>query len=341
MRAILVQQPGGPEVLSVGEAPEPLPGAGDLLVQVHAAGLNRADLLQRMGRYPPPPGESDLLGLEVAGEVISAGSGCEGRGPGGRTYRPGDRVMALLAGGGYAERARVPAAQALPIPPGLTFTEAAAIPEVFLTAYLNLVHIGRLAPGEVVVVHAAASGVGTAGLQLCRGVASVVLATASAGKLESLRQFGATHLLARDQVAGGKALAEAVRAAAGRGADLVFDLVGGSYLEANTAALGLHGRLCCIATAGGAKATLDLGALLGKRLSVYGSTLRTRSAEQKARLCERFAAEVLPRFEPGAALGLSPVLAKVFAFEEVRAAHALLEANEVVGKVVLDLGEAA
>jgi putative PIG3 family NAD(P)H quinone oxidoreductase len=335
MRAILVREPGGPEVLSVGEAPEPVPAEGDLLVQVRAAGLNRADLLQRQGRYPPPPGESDLLGLEVAGEVLSAGPGCAGRGPGGRTWQVGDRVMALLAGGGYAERARVPAAQALPIPDGLSFTEAAAIPEAFLTAYLNLVHIGRLAPGEVVVVHAAASGVGTAGLQLCRGVASVVLATASAGKLGSLLQHGATHLLARERVAEGKALAEAVRAAAGRGADLIFDLVGGSYLEANVAALGLHGRLCCIATAGGAKATLDLGALLGKRLSVYGSTLRTRSAEQKARLCEKFAAEALPRFTATGAARLYPVVAQVLPLEQAAAAHALLEANEVVGKVVL------
>jgi putative PIG3 family NAD(P)H quinone oxidoreductase len=338
MRAILVQQPGGPEVLSVGEAPEPVPGEGELLVQVRAAGLNRADLLQRVDRYPPPPGESDLLGLEVAGEVISAGSGCAGRGPGGRTYAAGDRVMALLAGGGYAERARVPAAQALPIPNGLSFTDAAAIPEAFLTAYLNLVHIGRLAPGEVVVVHAAASGVGTAGLQLCRGAASVVLATASAGKLGSLQRHGATHLLAREQVTNGKALAEAVRSAAGRGADLIFDLVGASYLEPNIAALGLHGRLCCISAAGGAKGTLDLGALLGKRLSVFGSTLRTRSAEQKARLCEKFAAEVLPRFAAQGATRLYPVVAKVFPFSQAAAAHTLLEANEVVGKVVLEVG---
>ncbi len=337
MRAILVREPGGPEVLSVGEAPEPLLAAGELLVQVRAAGLNRADLLQRMGRYPPPPGESELLGLEVAGEVLAVGQGCVGRGPGGRSYQVGDRVMALLAGGGYAERARVPAAQALPIPNGLSFTESAAIPEAFLTAYLNLVQIGRLAPGEAVIIHAAASGVGTAGLQLCRGVASVVLATASAGKLASLQRHGATHLLPREQVPSGWALAVAVRAAAGRGADLIFDLVGGSYLEPNVAALGLHGRLCCIATAGGAKGTLDLGALLGKRLSVFGSTLRTRSAEQKARLCEKFAAEVLPRFSPGASAPLQPVVARVFAFEEVRGAHEVLEANEVVGKVVLEL----
>ena len=337
MRAILVREPGGPEVLSVGEAPEPVAGAGELLVQVRAAGLNRADLLQRMGRYPPPPGESELLGLEVAGEVLSVGPGCAGRGPGGRTYQIGDRVMALLAGGGYAERARVPAAQALPVPNSISFTEAAAIPEVFLTAFLNLVQIGRLAPGEVVVIHAAASGVGTAGLQLCRGVASVVLATASKGKLASLQQHGATHLLARERVTEGKALEEAVRAAAGRGADLIFDLVGGSYLEPNLAALGLHGRLCCIATAGGAKGTLDLGALLGKRLSVFGSTLRTRSAEQKARLCEKFSAAVLPRFAPDAGSPLQPVVARVFPFHEVAAAHALLEASEVVGKVVLEV----
>jgi tumor protein p53-inducible protein 3 len=335
MRAIVVEQPGGAQVLQLAEAPEPQPGPADLLVQVRAAGLNRADLLQREGRYPPPPGESALLGLEIAGEVLAAGP--EARGPGGLTFRPGDRVMALLAGGGYAERARVPAAQALPLPEGLTFAQGAAIPEAFLTAYLNLFHIGRLAAGEVVIVHAAASGVGTAALQLCRGVASVVLATASAPKLQGLFAQGATHVLARGEVASGRRLAEAVEAAAGRGADLVFDLVGASYLEANTAALGLHGRLCCIATAGGAKGTLDLGQLLYKRLSVFGSTLRTRTAGQKAKLCAQFAAEVLPRFQPGAKSPLQAVVAQALPFEEVAAAHRLLESNEVTGKVVLTL----
>ena len=329
MRAIVIDQPGGPEAMRVSEAPEPELREGDLLVRVRAAGVNRADRRQRQGRYPPPPGEPDTLGLEVAGEVVEA-RGAEGKGPLGKTYALGDRVMALLAGGGYAELVRVPAAQALPIPAGLSFERAAAVPEAFLTAYLNLFLLGALAEGEVVVVHAAGSGVGTAALQLCKGRASVVLATASPGKLARCLELGATHVLAREHVP--EELPGAVQAAAGRGADLVLDCVGASYLEANVAALGLHGRLCCISTQGGAKGTLDLGALLGKRLTVLGSTLRTRSAAQKARLCAAFAREALPRFGTGE---LHAVLARAFPLEEAAAAHVLLAANEVVGKLVL------
>src|SRR5438445_1670546 len=183
MRAIVIKSPGGPEVLELGEIPDPRPGPGDLLVRVRAAGVNRADLLQRMGRYPPPPGESEILGMEIAGEVVR-GSGA---------FAPGDRVMALLAGGGYAELARVPAAQAMRIPDGMSFVEAAAIPEAFLTSWLNLVMLGRLAPREVVVVHAAASGVGSAALHLCGGAASAVLATASDPKHAACPGLVATH----------------------------------------------------------------------------------------------------------------------------------------------------
>src|SRR5436190_582732 len=240
MRAIVVKRPGGPEVLKLAEVPDPQPREGDLIVRVRAAGVNRADVLQRLGRYPPPPGEPDIIGLEISGEVEHAA------GPYGR----GDRVMALLAGGGYAESARVPATQAMPIPGQLSFEQAAAIPEAFLTAWLNLATLGAL--------------------QLCRGIASVVLATASPGKLDACRELGATHLLARDEVP--KRLAEAVRAASGgRGADIIFDIVGGAYLEANVAALGLHGRLCCISTLAGSKGMLDIGALVMRRLTVLGS----------------------------------------------------------------------
>ncbi|MBS2025717.1 MAG: NAD(P)H-quinone oxidoreductase [Deltaproteobacteria bacterium] len=333
MRAIVLKEAGGPEVMSIGELPEPVLREGDVLVGVRAAGLNRADLLQRMGFYPPPPGEPETLGLEVSGEVLALGPGaCVGAH--GRPLHVGERVMALLAGGGYAERARVPAAQCLSIPAGLSFEQAAAIPEVFLTAHLNLTLLGRLAAGEVVVVHAAGSGVGTAALQLCRGIARVIVATASEGKLERCRSLGATHVLARERVAEG--LKDAVKQAAGRGADLILDCVGGSYLEANIAALGLHGRLCCISTAGGAEGTLHLGALLGKRLSVLGSTLRTRTAAQKAKLCRHFSEHVLPRFErQEGALVLAPVLAQALPWTEVAQAHAQLEANDVFGKLVL------
>ena len=317
MRAIVVRE----ERLVVEEVPEPVLRQGDLLVQVRAAGVNRADLLQRLGRYPPPPGEPDTIGLEVAGEVLEP------------KEQRGQRVMALLAGGGYAERARVPAAQAMPIPGRLGFVEAAAIPEAFLTAYLNLVTLGALDRGQVVVVHAAASGVGTAALQLCRGVAEVVLATASPGKHDACRSLGATHVLARAEVPAG--LAAAVKsAAAGRGADLILDLVGASYLEANLAALALHGRLCCISTMGGSKGTLDLGLLLQKRLTLLGSTLRSRSAAQKAKLVADFSSQALPRFERG---DLRPVLARSFPLEEAMQAHQALEEGAAVGKIVLEL----
>ncbi len=332
MRAIVIEEPGGPDVMKVGEVPEPLLGAGELLVAVRAAGVNRADLLQRMGRYPPPPGESGTLGLEVAGEVIAVAPDAAGRGPLGQTFRVGDRVMALLAGGGYAERVRVPAAQALPIPPQLSMAEAAAIPEAFLTAWLNLMTLGQLAQGDVAVIHAAASGVGTAALQLCRGVASQVVATASNGKLASLAQYGATQLVDRNDVP--TTLSKSIRATLGKGADVILDLVGASYLAANIEALALHGRLVCIATQGGAKAELDLAALLFRRLTVIGSTLRSRTAEQKAALCAEFAERALPRFSRGE---LQPVLARTFPLAEASAAHALLARNAVVGKIVLEL----
>jgi tumor protein p53-inducible protein 3 len=320
MRAIVVKAPGGPEVLELGEAPDPRTGPGDLLVRVRAAGVNRADLLQRLGRYPPPPGESDVLGLEIAGEVVEPAA----------PFERGDRVMALLGGGGYAELARVPAAHAMPIPEGMDFAQAAAIPEAFLTAWLNLFILGRLAPGEVVVVHAAASGVGSAALQLCRGVASTLLATASEAKHRACLELGATHVLAREQVP--TALPQVIRGIAGRGADLIFNLVGASYLEADIAALGLQGRLCCIATLGGSKAMLDVGALLTRRLTVMGATLRNRSPAQKAKLVADFARNALPRFLTGE---LRPVVARTYPLAQAREAHAALERNEVVGKIAL------
>jgi tumor protein p53-inducible protein 3 len=328
MRAIVVRAPGGPEVLEVGEVPDPVPGEADLLVRVRAAGVNRADLLQRLGRYPAPPGESSVLGLEIAGEVVQAPAAA--RGPSGAAFTPGDRVMALLGGGGYAELARVPAAQAMPIPRGLDFAQAAAIPEAFLTSWLNLFSIGRLSAGEVAVVHAGASGVGSAALQLCRGVARVVVATASARKHEACLSFGATHVVHREDVPA--RLPHMVREAAGSGANLVFDLVGGAYLEANVAALAQDGRLVCISTLSGSKATLDLGAVLYKRLCLFGSTLRSRSPGEKARLVADFAAKALPRFDNGE---LKPVVAAIFPLANAAQAHERMEKDELVGKLVL------
>jgi len=252
------------------------------------------------------------MGLEIAGEVEFP------------QERRGERVMALLAGGGYAEKARVPAAQAMRIPQPLNFAEAAAVPEVFLTSWLNLFMLARLQPGENVVVHAGGSGVGSAALQLCRGVAGAVLATSSPGKEQACRSLGATHWLAREEVP--SKLAQAIQA------DVILDLIGGAYFEANLAALRLHGRLCCISTLTGARAALDLGALLRNRLTVMGSTVRSRSAAQKAKLVRDFSEKALPRFDQGE---LRPVLARTFPLIEAAAAHEALQRSEVVGKIVL------
>jgi len=300
--------------MSLAEVADPEPREGDLLVRVRAAGVNRADLLQRMGRYPPPPGESEIMGLEIAGEVERAAG----------AFKVGDRVMALLAGGGYAERARVPSAQAMPIPGGLDFAQAAAVPEGFLTAWLNLFMLANLRAGETVVVHAGASGVGSAALQLCRGVACAIVATSSPAKEAACRSLGATDWLARDEVPG--KLAQRVQA------DVILDTVGGAYFEANLAALKLHGRLCCISTLAGGKATLDLGVLLYKRLTVMGSTVRSRSPAQKAKLVRDFSEKALPRFDRGE---LRPVLARTLPFAEAAAAHEALQRSEVIGKIVL------
>jgi tumor protein p53-inducible protein 3 len=316
MRAIAVQGTN----LNLVELPDPVLREGDLLVRVRAAGLNRADLLQRQGRYAPPPGEPETMGLEIAGEVETA------TGP----FKPGDKVMALLAGGGYAELARVPAAQAMAMPKHLSFEQAACIPEAFLTAWLNLFMIAQLKAGETAVIHAAGSGVGTAALQLCRGTAKVILGTASPGKHEACKALGATHTLARDSVP--QELEQAVKSAAGKGADVILDLVGAPYLEANVKALGLHGRLCCLSTMGGHTGTLDFGALLGKRLSILGATVRNRSAGQKARLVRDFTERALPRFDTGE---LKPVLALTFPLTKAEEAHAALKEGQSVGKIVL------
>jgi tumor protein p53-inducible protein 3 len=316
MRAIAVQG----EKLPLVDLPDPVLREGDLLVRVRAAGLNRADLLQRLGRYAPPPGEPETMGLEIAGEVERA------TGP----FKEGDRVMALLAGGGYAEKARVPAAQAMPMPKHLSFEQAAAIPEAFLTAWLNLFMIAQLKPGETVIVHAAGSGVGTAALQLCRGTAKVILGTASPGKHDACKALGATHMLARESVA--TELEKTVKSASGGGANVILDLIGGSYLEANLKALALHGRLCCLSTMGGLTGTLDFGTLLGKRLSILGSTVRNRSPEQKARLVRDFSERALRRFDDG---DLKPVLALTFPLTKAEEAHAALKEGQSVGKIVL------
>jgi putative PIG3 family NAD(P)H quinone oxidoreductase len=323
MKAIVVETPGDPEVMHLAEVPDPTPGPGEVLVRARATAVNRADTLQRRGFYPPPPGVSEIIGMEVAGEVAALGEGVEG-------WRPGDRVMALLAGGGYAELVAVPAAQLMPIPAGLSWAEAAAIPEVFLTAHDNLFTRGRLVEGESVLIHGGAGGVGTAAIQLAQRAGARVLVTAgSAHKLERCRELGADAGINHREEDFPARVRELT---GGRGADLILDVMGASYLARNLDALAPGGRLVVIGLQGGATAEIDLNQMLRRRLSVIATTLRGRPLEQKAEIVRRFVEEALPGFDDGA---LRPVVDRVLPLAEAAAAHRAMEAGENVGKIVL------
>jgi putative PIG3 family NAD(P)H quinone oxidoreductase len=322
MKAILFDQPGDPDVLRYDDAPDPQPGADELLVRVHATAVNRADLLQRRGGYAPPPGASPILGLELAGEVVQ---------PAGE-WRTGDRVMAVVTGGGYAELAAVPAGMAMRIPERFSYQEAAAIPEAFLTAYLNLFTLGRLQAGEVALIHAGASGVGTAAIQLvCVAGARAIATAGSDEKLALCRELGAEPAINYKS----EPFADRVRAATeGRGADVVLDFVGAPYWDSNMAALALGGRLMLIGFLGGSRGQLDLGALMGKSLTVSGTTLRRTALPQKLALTQAFSEFALPRFARGE---LRPVIDRVMSLAQAAEAHRVLEANTNAGKVVLSL----
>ncbi|HPA51289.1 MAG TPA: NAD(P)H-quinone oxidoreductase [Thermoanaerobaculia bacterium] len=314
MKAILVPSPGGPEALVPAEAPEPALRDGEVLVRVRATAVNRADLLQAAGKYPPPPGESEILGLEAAGLVEGTG----------------ERVFCLLPGGGYAEKVAVPRSMLMPIPDRLSFEEAAAVPEAWFTAYLNLFREGGLAAGEVVLLHAAASGVGTAAIPLAKDAGARVVATvrsaAKAGPLEALGADLVVDTTARDFV-------EAVEECFGKAAvDLVLDPVGGSALAGNVRLLARGGRLVLIATMGGGAAELDLRAVLTKRLRIVGSTLRARPLAEKADLTAAFVRNVLPGFADGR---FRPLVDSVFPLERAADAHRRMASNANVGKIVL------
>jgi putative PIG3 family NAD(P)H quinone oxidoreductase len=323
MKAIIVSAPGGPEKLELRDAPDPTPGEGEVLVSVRATALNRADLLQRRGVYPPPPGASDVLGLECAG-VVSA------LGPGVARAKVGDRVMALLAGGGYAERTAVHERLLLPIPERLSFEEATAVPEAFLTATEALFGVGRLVAGECVLIHAAASGVGTAALQLAREIGATIVAVASGAKLERIRELApAARFVDRTTDDFVSAVHEA---SSGRGADVIVDFVGAAYAAKHAECLAPLGRHVVVGLLGGAKAEVDLARLLARRQTLAGMVMRTRPLADKIAVVERFRRDWLHRLDDGR---LRPIIDTVMPLADAKAAHELMESNENVGKIVL------
>jgi tumor protein p53-inducible protein 3 len=322
VKAIVSEKPGGPEVLALAELPDPVPGEREVVIDVRACALNRADLLQRRGSYPPPPGASAVLGLECAG-VVSA------LGPGTAAVKVGDRVMALLAGGGYAERVAVHEQLTLPIPAPLDFNQAAAVPEAFLTASEALFGLGRTFPGEWVLIHAAASGVGSAAVQLARLAGARVLATTSERKRAAVESLGPERVVARESE---DFAAVALELTAGRGVDVVIDLVGASYLAKHQECLGVLGRHVVVGLVGGAKAELDLGRVLTRRHQISGLVMRTRPLADKIAVVERFRRQWLHRLADGT---LRPLVDRVFSLSDAAAAHAYMEANANVGKIVL------
>lgn len=323
MKAILFDAPGMEEVLHIGDAPSPALGRADIRIRVRATAVNRADLLQRQGMYPPPPGASPILGLECAGEVVEIGAAVTG-------WRIGDRAMALLPGGGYAEEAVVHHGCAMPVPAALTIEEAGALPEVFLTAFLNLFLLGEVDSGGAALVHGGGSGVGTASIQLLREAgARCVITAGSDDKCRRCRQLGADVAINYRE----GDFAPKVRAATdGRGVAVVLDSIGGKYLASNLECLASEGRLVIIGLMGGAKAEINLAVLLLRRLRVIGSTLRARSVADKAQIVSRF----WERFGAALAAGrIKPVIDRVLPLTEAAEAHRVVQSSAHVGKVVL------
>ncbi len=323
MTAIEIREPGGPEVLVLATRPLPSAGAGEVLVKVAAAGVNRPDVLQRSGGYPPPPGASDIPGLEIAGTVVALGDGVS-------DWREGDRVTALVTGGGYAEYCAAPAPQCLPIPGGLDAAEAAAIPETFFTVWSNVFDRGGLEAGETFLVHGGSSGIGTTAIQLARVMGARVFATAgSAEKCQACENLGAERAINYRE----EDFVEAVKQATdGKGVDLILDMVGGDYVARNIEALAPDGRLVYIAFLGGSKVEVNLLPMMLKRLTITGATLRPRPVECKAAIARNLKERVWPLIEAGE---LRPVMYKTFALSEAAEAHRLMESGAHIGKIVL------
>ncbi|MSO29859.1 MAG: NAD(P)H-quinone oxidoreductase [Acidobacteria bacterium] len=323
MLCIEITTPGGPEVLKAVERPDPVPGPGDVLITVAAAGVNRPDVMQRRGRYPPPPGASDIPGLEVSGTVAEVGEGV-------RDWHVGDRVCALVSGGGYATLCVAPAPQCLPIPASLDFISAAAVPETFFTVWTNVFERGRLTLGEDALFHGGTSGIGTTAIQLAAARGARVFATAGSDeKCRACERLGAVRGInykTEDFVA---VIGEMTGK---RGVDLILDIVGGDYVGRNLSALAVDGRLVQIGLMGGETATLDLRRILGRRLTLTGSTLRPRSIEEKGEIARELRREVWPLLEQGV---VKPVVYQTFPLADASAAHRLMESSDHVGKIVL------
>jgi len=325
MCAIEISAPGGPEVLRVTQRPVPTPAANEVLIEVAAAGVNRPDVLQRKGGYPPPPGASDIPGLEVAGTIIATGAGAN-------KWKTGDRVCALVTGGGYAEYVAAPAPQCLPIPRGLTLVEAAGLPETFFTVWVNVFERAGLKGSETLLIQGGSSGIGVTAIQMARAFGHRVFVTAgSAEKCTACEKLGASRAInyrTEDFVAVVKELT------GGKGVDVILDMVGGDYVPRELACLADDGRLSLIAFLGGTRATIDMTDILRRRLTITGSTLRARSVEVKKAIARSLEQKVWPLIEAGR---IKPVIYRTFRLEEASAAHALMESSAHVGKIILEV----
>jgi putative PIG3 family NAD(P)H quinone oxidoreductase len=321
--AIEIREPGGPEVLTPVERPTPVIGAGEVLIQVAAAGVNRPDVMQRQGRYPAQPGVTDIPGLEVAGTITQVGANV-------RDYRTGDQVCALVAGGGYAEYCAAPAPQCLPIPRGMDLTHAAAVPETFFTVWTNVFERGKLAPGESILIHGGSSGIGTTAIQLARTFGARVFATAgTAEKCAACEALGAERAINYRDTDFVQAVREAT---GGRGVDVVLDMVAGEYLQRNIDLLAMEGRLVQIAQLGGPKSLINTTAILQRRLTLTGSTLRPRSVAEKAVIARAVHANVWPLLEAGS---VRVLVHATYPLADAAEAHRVMESSAHIGKLVL------
>ena len=327
MKAVVVKKPGGPGELKIQEIPTPVTREDEILVKIHATALNRADILQREGKYPPPAGASNILGLEFAGEIYQAGQNVN-------AWAKGEMVFGLLPGGGYAEFAVINERMVNRIPAGLNFSEAAAIPEVFLTAYQALVWHANIQGGERILIHAGASGVGTAAIQIARQMGAEVFVTASKEKHDICRSLGATYSIDYKSENFSKQVADLT---GGAGVDVIIDFIAGPYFQQNLDSLSRDGRLVLLATLGGGKVSeADIRQILTKRLTIIGSTLRSRPVDYQARLNREFINYAFEKFEKGQ---LKPVIDKIYNWKDVDEAHRYMEANKNMGKIILQISD--